>query len=131
MFAKVTTMKLAHKAVAATLMCGVFALGMTGVASAATGAVAAPAATTHLSCARAPKALTRISKIEGAIGRRLPKWQAAEKKATAAGHTTRAGRIETRIHKLQKIDTKVGTLAKKINAKCPVRTLGTGSTTAS
>jgi hypothetical protein len=126
-------MKRAQKVVAATVICGALALGTAGVASAATptGAGSAPATATHVTCARAPKALTRMAKVEHAISRRLPKLQAAETKAKAAGHTKVASRIERRIHRLQKVNTKARSLAKKINARCPQGTSGTGSGSAS
>jgi hypothetical protein len=129
MSAKITT-KWARRAVVATVVCGALALGSTAAASAATTTSAGPnpAAASHPTCARAPKALTRISKVEAAIWRRLPRLQAAEKKAVAAGHATRATHIETRIHRLQTIETRAGALAKRINAKCPT---GAGSTTGS
>jgi len=132
MLAKYAATKFAQKAVAATVVCGTLALGSTGVASAATPATAgAPAAVTHITCARAPKALTRIARVESAIARRLPRLQAAQSKATAAGHATLATRIERRINRLQTVNTKAGALAEKVNARCPAPTRSTGSTSVS
>jgi division protein CdvB (Snf7/Vps24/ESCRT-III family) len=68
---------------------------------------------------RAPKALARITKVETAIGQRLPKLQAREKALTSAGHTKLAARVEKRITRLQKVDSRVATLATKIETRCP------------
>jgi hypothetical protein len=131
MFTKIRTVMPAEKAVAATLLCGALALGTGGMAFAATpsGSGATPA-THRVTCARAPKALTRITKVEKVISRRLPKLQAAEQKATTAGKTHFAARIEARIHRMQKVDTKIEALATKIQARCPSAASGTNSSTA-
>ncbi|HXQ74861.1 MAG TPA: hypothetical protein VN791_00090 [Acidimicrobiales bacterium] len=122
MFTMTHAGKLAAKAVAATVVGGGLALGTGGAAFAATpttGSGSTPAATGHLRCARAPKALARIDKVEAAVTKRLPKLQAAETKLTAAGHTKLAGRVEKRINRMEKVDTKVAALATKIEARCP------------
>jgi hypothetical protein len=111
-------MRFAEKAMAAIVICGALAVGTGGIASAAT-TTTAPAATGHHKCARADKALTKVTKAESAIASRLAKWQAAETKQVAAGHTKIAARIEDRITKLQKAQTKAGSLASKIQTKCP------------
>ena len=80
------------------------------------------ATTRHITCARAPRALTKINKVEAAVTKRLPKLQAAETKFTTAGHTKRAARVEKRISRLQKAETKAGALAHKIDTKCPAAT---------
>jgi len=122
MFTKTQAQRLAGKAVAATAVCGALALGTGGAAFATTttpGTGSTPAATGHLRCARAPKALARINKVEATNTKRLPKLQAAEKKSTAAGHTKVATRIEKRITRVEKVDTRVAALATKIEARCP------------
>jgi hypothetical protein len=119
MFSTVPAMRFAEKAVAATVICGALAFGTGGIASAATPTTTAPTATGHHKCARADKALTKVTKAESAIASRLTKWQAAETKQVAAGHTKIAARIEDRITKLQKAQTKAGSLASKIQTKCP------------
>jgi hypothetical protein len=131
MFTKFATTNLAKKVVGAAVICGVLALGPGGVAFATTTTpTGAHATATPTKCARADRALTRINRVEAAIGRRIPKLQTAEQKATAAGDTTLATRIGNRITRLQKIDTRIGTLAQKIEARCPSATPGTsGSTT--
>jgi uncharacterized protein HemX len=110
-------MKMAQKAVAATVICGAVALG-TGGAAFATTPTSTPATHRH-HCARAGKALTKINKAEAAITNRLAKWQAEETKLTAANHTKAAARVEKRITRLQKAETKAGSLATRIQAKCP------------
>jgi hypothetical protein len=121
MFTKSPAMKLAQKAVAATVVCGALALGTGGVAFAATTGASATTGHHH-HCARAPKALTKINKAEGTIAARITKLQTAEQKLTTAGRTKAAAKVESRITKLQKADTKAGALATKIEAKCPTVT---------
>ena len=48
----------------------------------------------------------------------VPKAQAREAKATAAGHTKVAARIGARIAKVQKWETRGTTVLGKISAKC-------------
>jgi ABC-type transport system involved in cytochrome bd biosynthesis fused ATPase/permease subunit len=120
MFSNLPAMKMAQKAVAATVICGAVALG-TGGAAFATTTTSTPVTHPH-HCARAGKALTKINKAEAALTTRLAKWQAAESKLTAANHTKAAARVEKRITKLQKAQTKAGSLASKIEAKCPTAT---------
>ena len=48
----------------------------------------------------------------------MPKAQAREAKATAAGHTKVAARIGKRIARVQKFETRGTTLLAKIAAKC-------------
>jgi hypothetical protein len=66
--------------------------------------------------------LARIDKVEAAISKRGPKLQAAETKLTAAGHTKLAARVERRINRLKKVDTRAAALATRIEAKCPTGT---------
>jgi uncharacterized protein HemX len=120
MFSNLPAMKMAHKAVAATVICGAVALG-TGGAAFATTTTSTPATHPH-HCARAGKALTKVDKAEASISNRLTKWQAQETKLTAANRTKAAARVEKRITKLQKAETKAGSLATKIKAKCPTAT---------
>jgi len=137
MIAKILTMTGAQNLAATAMVCVVLSLGSAGVAAAATTptttgpttTVPAPAAH-RFNCSRAPKALTRITRVENTISRHLPKLEAAERKATKAGHSKIAIRLEKRIHRLQKIDSRVGTLSHKIEAKCPTGTSGTSSTPA-
>ena len=48
----------------------------------------------------------------------MPKAQAREAKATAAGHTKLAARHRKRITRVQKLETRGTTLLAKISAKC-------------
>jgi len=126
-----------QKLLVATVATGALALGTAGVAGAsaptptagATASVATTAHTTwaagrlrHFSCARAPKALTRIQKAEAAIAAGLPRLHAAESKATAAGRTKRAARIQKLISRLGRpgAAARLQKLATAIEAKCNV-----------
>ena len=122
MFTRIPAVRLVQKAVAATVVCGAVALGTGGAAFATTSTTnGSGAATTarHFNCARAPKALARINKVEAAVAKRLPKLAAAESKASSAGHSKLASRIEKRINTLDKVNSKAAALATKIEAKCP------------
>jgi hypothetical protein len=121
MSTKIPALKFLTKSVAAVVICAAAAVGTSGAAFAATSTTAGspPAASGHLSCARAPKALARITKVEGSITKRLPKLQAFETKMKAKGHTKAATFVSKRISRLQKVDTKAASLAKKIEARCP------------
>jgi hypothetical protein len=121
MFTKIPAVKLARKVLAATVVGGALALGTGGAAFAATSTTVSgstPAAG-HVTCARAPKALAKITKVEKFAAKRLPALQARANKLTAAGHRKLASRVEKKIKKLQKADTKAGALATKIEARCP------------
>ena len=126
-----------RKLLVATVATGALALGTAGVAGASaptlTTSSKAPGAATplvtggkgrlsHFSCARAGKALTRIQKAEAAIAAGLPKLHAAESKATAAGRTRRAARIQKAISRLGRPGeaARLQKLATAIEAKCNV-----------
>jgi len=121
MFTKIPAVKLAEKAVAATIICGALALGTGGVAFAApsTTVSGSTPASGHVACTRAPKALAKITKVEKFAAKRLPALQAKSNRLTAAGHRKLASRVQKKIKNLQKADTKAGALAKKIEARCP------------
>ena len=123
--------------VAAAVTVGTLAFGASGVAGATAPALTAtsgtPAASTqltpgaqrrlsHFSCSRAPKALGRLQKVEARIAAGLPKLHAAETKATAAGKTKRANRIQKAITRLERPGTtaRLQALAAAIEAKCNV-----------
>ena len=134
-----------RKLLVATVAAGALALGTAGVAGASAPTLAAssgtpvatssgtPVATTppvapgtgrlsHFSCARAGKALARIQRAEAAIAAGLPKLHAAESKATAAGRTRRAARIQKAINRLGRPgeSARLQKLATGIEAKCNV-----------
>lgn len=126
-----------QKLLVATVAAGALALGTAGVAGASAPTLAAssntPVATTpqvtagagrlrHFSCPRAGKALARIQKAEAAIAAGFPKLHAAESKATAAGRTRRADRIQKAINRLGRPgeSARLQKLATAIEAKCNV-----------
>jgi hypothetical protein len=118
MFSKIPAIKLVEKAVAATVVCGALALG-TGGAAFATTTTGTGTTPRHHHCARAPKALAKITKAETALNNRIAKLQSDETKLSSAGHTTLATKVENRIAKLQSLETKATALQTKIEAKCP------------
>lgn len=73
----------------------------------------------NFKCAKAPKDLVRISKAEAWIGVYLPKAEAREASAVAAGRTRRAHVIEHRIDEAQKLDAALVTVGSLITAACP------------
>jgi hypothetical protein len=60
----------------------------------------------------------RIQTAETKAAAWVPKAQAREAKATAAGHTKVAARIAKRIARVEKLETRGTTLLGKISAKC-------------
>jgi hypothetical protein len=71
------------------------------------------------SCTKAPGDLARIAKVEGRIAAYIPKAQAREAAAQAAGKTAKADVIAARIGKVQKFDAALGTVGALITEKCP------------
>jgi hypothetical protein len=121
---------IAVAAVSGSLIFG--AAGVIGTAGSAGAAVAAPTSptspttatpdvtpATHASrCAKAEERATRIHAREAKAAVGLPKAQAREAKATAAGHTKAATRISNRIARVQNLVTKGNTVLAKIAARC-------------
>jgi len=112
-----------RKLIAGTAVAGVVTLGMTGIAGAATTntATGTPSAAV---CAKAAKVEALIQQWESKVNARLPKVEAREAQAKAAGHTRLADFLANRITKVQARETKVNARLAKIEAKCGT----TGST---
>jgi hypothetical protein len=126
---------------------GAIVIGMAGTAGATAPVPAAtPAASTgatqpqthsgsdraaHFNCARAPRALARIDRIEARISAGLPKLNQAEARAKAAGNTQRAARIQKRIDRLDSpaLKSRLDRLTARIDAKCGAPAPTTGHTT--
>lgn len=122
-----------RKIIATTALTGALALGIGGVASAATTAAPATGAgATHtFNCARAPKVLARIAKLESWAQTFIPKAQAREAKAQQNGNTARANKIAARITKVQGLEAKAATLQQKVQSECPGAVPATSSGTPS
>jgi hypothetical protein len=114
------------KLVVGALVAGSLTLGTAGIASAATptssSSAAAPAPAKQINCANATKKLTRIQKVEGRITAGLPKLTAAQQKASGAGNTKRADRLQKRITRLESpaVKQRLQNLSQKIETKCNV-----------
>jgi len=108
-----------RKLIAVAAVSGSLALGVAGVAGAAPSTSTPSVTPTHATvCAKAEKLATRIEAREAKAAAWVPKAQAREAKATAAGHTKVAARIGARIAKVQKWETRGTTVLGKISAKC-------------
>jgi hypothetical protein len=109
-----------RKLIAVAAVSGSLALGVAGVAGAATPSTPTPASTANHAtlCVKAEKLATRIQAREARAAAWVPKAQAREAKATAAGHTKVATRIGNRIARVQKLETRGNTVLAKITAKC-------------
>jgi hypothetical protein len=70
-------------------------------------------------CAHAAKDLTRIAKAESRIDAYIPKAEARQASALAAGHQKRANVIGHRIAEAQNLETALVTVASLITAACP------------
>lgn len=123
-----------RRIIAGTAVAGALTLGLAGAAGAATGSTGStgntgtksPAITSSTTvCSLLPKVQDRVQKLESKLATDLPKAQAAEAKAKAAGHTKLADRIAARITKAQNRETKVNARLAKLQADC-----GTGGSSA-
>lgn|SRR5487761_1697598 len=103
---------------AAALSVGLVA-GTAGTAFAATSGPGTSGSTPTAKCAKAAKVLTRLDKVEGHITTVLPKWEAAEQKATQNGHPKLAARIEKRIKRLERLQSQGNARIQKIEQRCP------------
>jgi len=119
-----------RKIIAGTAVAGALSLGLAGMAGAATADTPASGGTPSAAvCAKAANIEARIEKYDAAVTARLPKAEAREAKAKAAGHTKFATYIANRITKAQNRETKLNALAAKIEAKCgPASSGATAST---
>ncbi len=115
-----------RKLIAVAAVSGSLAFGGAGVIglSGTAGAAVPPTPTrvtpaTHASrCAKAETLALRIKAREAKAAAWLPKAQAREAKATAAGHAKVATRISNRITRVETLETKGNALLAKIAAKC-------------
>ena len=128
--------------IAGTAVAGALTLGLAGVAGASTGSTgstgntggAAPAITSSTTvCSLLPQIQARVQKVESKLAAELPKAQAAEAKAKAAGHTNLANRIAARVTRVQNRETKANARLAKLQAACGTGTgaSNTGGTSAS
>ena len=108
------------KIASATALGGVLVAGAAGVASASssTASGTTPSAHRSFTCAMAPKADAKIAKVDAKISNRLNTLKIAESKATSAGETALATRIEHRIAHVESISTRVSNIQSRIDAKC-------------
>jgi hypothetical protein len=115
--------------IVSTVAVGALSLGGAGLAAAASPAAPAVSVTapgtaklSAFNCSNAGRALTRIDKAEARIAAGLPRLQAAENKAKAAGHSRRAARIHQAITRLEgsKVKNRLARRAAAIEAKCGV-----------
>jgi len=116
-----------RRIIAGTAVVGALTLGLAGAAGAATGTTGstgntgtnAPAITSSTTVGSLlPKVEARVQKVESKLAADLPKAQAAEAKAKAAGHTKLADRIGNRITKIQDRETKANARLAKLSSEC-------------
>ncbi len=138
----IRTMIIATTAVGAIVIGIAVTAGAAAPAAGATAAASAGAAQSlphtgsdraaHFDCARAPRALARIQRIEKRIAAGLPRLNRAVARAKAAGNTQRSARIQTMINRLESpaLKSRLDRLTSRIEAKCSASPV-TGSTTPS
>jgi hypothetical protein len=110
-----------RKIIAGTAVAGALTLGMAGIAGASTGSTvnSGPAITGSTTvCSLLPQIQARVQKVETKLAADLPKAQAREAKAKAAGHTKLADAIANRITRIQDRETKVNARLAKLSAAC-------------
>jgi hypothetical protein len=127
----------ARSFVIGAVVVGVLTLGPAGMAGAAISTATVPATAPgvapsgsptssparrarRFNCNRAPKALTRIQKMEANIAAGLPNLVAAEAKAVKAGHTHRADHLKRRMARLESAAYKnrLDKMAANVKARC-------------
>jgi hypothetical protein len=107
--------------IAGTAVAGALTFGLAGVAGASTAPTgsAAPAISPSTTvCSLLPQLQARVQKVEATLAADLPKAQAAEAKAKAAGHTKLADAIANRITRIQNRETKVNGRLSNLSADC-------------
>jgi hypothetical protein len=111
-----------RRIIAGTAIVGSLTLGLAGAAGAAspsgstgTGAAITPSTTV---CSLLPQFQARVQKLESKVSAEVPKAQAREAKAKAAGHAKLADAIGTRITKIQNRETKVNARLAKLSSEC-------------
>jgi hypothetical protein len=107
-----------RRIIAGTAVVGALTLGLAGAAGAATGTNAPAITSSTTVCSLLPKIEARVQKVESKLAADLPKAQAAEAKAKAAGHTKLGDRIGNRITKIQDRETKANARLAKLSSEC-------------
>jgi hypothetical protein len=113
-----------RKIIAGTAVAGALTFSMAGIAGASTGSTGdtgstGPAITSSTTvCSLLPQIQTKVQKVESKLTADLPKAQAREAKAKAAGHTKLADAIASRITKIHDRETKVNARLAKLSAEC-------------
>ena len=121
----------AKKLIVGVVAVGALSVGAAGVAGAATSGTVnvAPAGAHSFNCANASKVLGEIQNAESHIANGLPKLTAAQAKASAAGKTRLAARLQRRITRLESATFKarLDKATSAIEAKCNVSAPGATS----
>jgi hypothetical protein len=119
-------------AAATTLSLGLVTLAGAATATSPSSPSTPTPALRQFNCARAPRVLARIQKVEAQVAAGLPKLHAAETKAKSGGHTKAAARIQRRISRLdsQKRQARLDRRATAIETKCGVTAPAASSSTA-
>ena len=107
-----------RKIIAGTAVAGALTFGMAGIAGAATTSTTDAARRRRPCAPRPPRSRPASRRFEAKVNARLPKAEAREAKAKAAGHTKVADFIANRITKVQARETKLNARLAKIEAKC-------------
>jgi len=114
-----------RKLIAGTAVAGALTLGLAGMAGAATGTSGGTNTAINPSttvCSLLPQLQARAQKVEARLAADLPKAQAREAKAKAAGHTKLADAIANRITRIQNRETNVSARLAKLSTACSTGT---------
>ncbi len=104
--------------IAGAAVAGALTFGAAGIAGASTPSTGSTGANAATLCAKLPAIQARVQKVEGKVTTWVPKAQAREAKAKAAGHTKLADAIANRITRVQNRETKVNARLAKAQAAC-------------
>ncbi len=111
--------------IAGAAVAGALTFGAAGIAGASTPTTGSTGTATAAKCAKLPAIQATVQKVEAKVATWVPKAEAREAKAKAAGHTKLADAIGHRITRVQNRETKVNARLAKAQAAC-----GTTGTTA-
>jgi hypothetical protein len=104
--------------IAGAAVAGALTFGAAGIAGASTPSTGSTGAGSGALCAKLPTLQSKVQKVEAKVATWVPKAEAREAKAKAAGHTKLADAIAHRITRVQNRETKVNARLAKAQATC-------------
>jgi hypothetical protein len=104
--------------IAGAAVAGALTFGAAGIAGASTPTAASAGTAKATLCAKLPTLQAKVQKVEAKVSTWVPKAEAREAKAKAAGHTKLGDVIAKRITRVQNRESKVNARLAKAQAAC-------------